>query len=452
MARYAVPGYIAKREQLIQKSPLGHRFLLYFKGWNIGNDEKRELREQLTAHKTETGVLLMTIATRQLSAAQSVGAYMLSGRLTSPFVTGMGNPHPVENGFSFLTPYGIPYLPGSSIKGIVRRAAEELALMNDDSPWTIPLVWALFGFEAGSAYLTEIGDHLAEGWCEEFEKWINEKADEDKLLKVWLDIICPDKDRKPDEPERSPSEILLSWIGDKGKNARKEIHWKGLLRFWDAFPSGDVKLDVDIMNPHHGEYLNGNGSPHDSEQPVPIFFLVMKSGADFNFYVESEDRYGLLDRVGDWKSLVSEAFNYAFDWLGFGAKTAVGYGAMQRDLDAEDRIEAERAAAEVRRKEEEKRRKEAEEKARLEAELEALPEVERLVRMIENANTDQKTEQFVNTECLPKLDEISGEDLKKLALAMKGFYERMGKWNVNKKRKKQYKKVQKIRKVLGESE
>jgi len=362
MARYAVPGYIAVRERLIQKSPSGHRFLLYFKGWNIGNDEKRKVLDQLcTQTETETDVL-MAIATRQSSAAQSAGAYMLSGRLTSPFITGMGNPHPVENGFSFLSPYGVPYLPGASIKGVVRRAAEELALMNDDSPWTIPLVWVLFGFEAGSAYLTEKSEHLSEGWPSIFAEWVDEKADADKLLKTWLDVICPDKDRKPDEPGRGPSEILSSWISENGKNACKEIHWKGILRFWDAFPSADVRLDVDIMNPHHKEYYEGKSPPHDSEQPVPIFFLVMKPGALFNFYVELEDRCGLLDLIGDWKSLVSEAYNHAFDWLGFGAKTAVGYGAFKRDTEAERRIEEERMAEQARKEAEEKKQREKEKK------------------------------------------------------------------------------------------
>ncbi len=304
MARYAVPDYLAKKEQLIQKSPSGHRFLIYFKGWGIASDEKRKVLNQICPQtKTETD-LLKVIVKRQSLTAQSVGAYMVTGILTSPFVTGMGNPHPVENGFSFLSPYGVPYLPGASIKGVVRRAAEELALMNDDSPWTIPKVWALFGFESGSAYLTGKCDHLSEGWSDIFGKWIQENADTDKLLRVWLDIICPDKNRKEDELDRSPSETLLSWIGgDRGK-ARKEIHYKGILRFWDAFPSGDVKLDVDIMNPHHKEYYEGKNSPHDSEQPVPIFFLVMEPGAQFNFFIEAEDRCGLLDLIDDWRLLV----------------------------------------------------------------------------------------------------------------------------------------------------
>ncbi|MEW6574131.1 MAG: type III-B CRISPR module RAMP protein Cmr6 [Bacillota bacterium] len=40
------------------------------------------------------------------------------------FVTGLGREHPVENGFAWHHTLGVPYLPGSSVKGIVRAWAE----------------------------------------------------------------------------------------------------------------------------------------------------------------------------------------------------------------------------------------------------------------------------------------------------------------------------------------
>lgn len=43
---------------------------------------------------------------------------------TSRFVTGMGLPHPKENGFSWMRPYGVPYIPGSSLKGMLRAWLE----------------------------------------------------------------------------------------------------------------------------------------------------------------------------------------------------------------------------------------------------------------------------------------------------------------------------------------
>lgn len=45
--------------------------------------------------------------------------------LESNFVTGLGREHPVENGFAWHPTLGTPYLPGSSIKGMVRAWAEQ---------------------------------------------------------------------------------------------------------------------------------------------------------------------------------------------------------------------------------------------------------------------------------------------------------------------------------------
>lgn len=42
----------------------------------------------------------------------------------SRFVTGLGRSHPVENGFAWHPTLGTPYLPGSSVKGMVRAWAE----------------------------------------------------------------------------------------------------------------------------------------------------------------------------------------------------------------------------------------------------------------------------------------------------------------------------------------
>ena len=42
----------------------------------------------------------------------------------SRFVTGLGRSHPVENGFAWHPTLGTPYLPGSSVKGLVRSWAK----------------------------------------------------------------------------------------------------------------------------------------------------------------------------------------------------------------------------------------------------------------------------------------------------------------------------------------
>jgi CRISPR-associated protein Cmr6 len=41
-------------------------------------------------------------------------------------VTGVGNEHPLENGFTFDRSIGVPFFPGTSVKGLCRAAAEQL--------------------------------------------------------------------------------------------------------------------------------------------------------------------------------------------------------------------------------------------------------------------------------------------------------------------------------------
>lgn len=50
----------------------------------------------------------------------------------SRLVTGLGRSHPVENGFAWHPTLGTPYLPGSSIKGLVRAWAREHAEHSSD--------------------------------------------------------------------------------------------------------------------------------------------------------------------------------------------------------------------------------------------------------------------------------------------------------------------------------
>tara|TARA_R110002167_G_scaffold366450_1_gene597494 strand:- start:250 stop:1413 length:1164 start_codon:yes stop_codon:yes gene_type:complete len=47
------------------------------------------------------------------------------------FVTGMGNEHPVENGFTWHHTLGTPYIPGSTVKGLVRAWMEQFSDQSD---------------------------------------------------------------------------------------------------------------------------------------------------------------------------------------------------------------------------------------------------------------------------------------------------------------------------------
>jgi CRISPR-associated protein Cmr6 len=241
----------------------------------------------------------------------------------APFITGLGNEHPLENGFAFLNPYGMPYLAGSGVKGVVRRAAEELASGEwGESEWTQADVWCLFGIDG-----EEWGDGVPAS-----------RAD----IEFYLSPFSGDSSQTHADYRGQLARIAgtlkaVAYSPEHFHQFRRELHIRGLLSFWDTIPDCGKQLRVEIMTAHHSDYLFGKGSPHDSEQPNPIRFLSVAPGSSFNFIVNCDQSRltrlwpALADR---WQSLLESAFEHAFQWLGFGAKTRVGYGAMTIDVNA----------------------------------------------------------------------------------------------------------------------
>ncbi len=316
MAVAAVPAYLGRD---FSKASPGLRFGMYLPLWGIDRrtgeinwetrDHKYEVRgqdhvERRIPHENKGDALRQALSLtandvrcvdalrgRQSALALSPGiaqsVLTLDARSVAPFATGLGNEHPLENGFAFLNPYGLPYLPGSGVKGVLRQAARELASgeWGDPRGWTEDAITHLFGLESDD--------------------------------------------------------------GDK-------THQRGALSFWDVLPQleGGV-LQVDVMTPHQSHYYQRRKGepivpPHDSGQPNPINFLTVPPGSRFTFHVQCDLPFlqrlaAPLAEEGRWQLLLQGAFEHAFAWLGFGAKTAVGYGAMTEDEQARARREAERA-------------------------------------------------------------------------------------------------------------
>jgi CRISPR-associated protein Cmr6 len=267
----AVPVYLKD----FSDAPPGHRFSLYYAGWNSDWSKPKngvvpmlDALKKLPEHSIK---LLAALCARQNSAAEMQGEQVLALPCisTAPFATGLGNEHPLENGFAFLTPYGLPYLAGSGIKGVIRTAAEELA----SGEWS-----------------------ETQGWNEESIRALFGPGEED-----------PTRDTHPQQ---------------------------GVLRFWDVLPIlHRNEMSVEIMTPHHGEYYQqGKHGPYNSESPNPISFLAVPARSKFTFFVECNAALLRDDTLRQtWRNLLEAAFDHAGKWLGFGAKTTVGYGRMMLD-------------------------------------------------------------------------------------------------------------------------
>ena len=439
MAVAAVPNYMGCD---FTDAPPGHRFGLYFDAWDqhwkIPDTEKREALKRVTTLNDTTRALLGGLHNRQGALADSLGdsVWRLPAQSTAPFMTGLGNEHPLENGFSFLNPYGLPYLPGSGVKGVLRRAAEELALgfYGDTGGWDIVSLWWLFGFEPNSVYLTGPSDKMPPAQREEAQRWqdayrnpeTRDAVPRDRLEALIEAALNGEQRRRyREQPFLLLDELMTS------QKWRDELRNRGALIFWDVIPEpADGKLAVDIMTPHYGHYYQDKSMPHDSGQPNPILFLTVPPGSSFTFHVQCNPVLLPKTLRDSWPILLEAAFRHAFDWLGFGAKTAVGYG--QFPGDALEKAKAEREAAAQQRQEE--AAKESAEAERREK-LAAMSPLDRAIEEVVAAAPQGQPRYKAILNAL-KQGKWSGDEARQVAESIRSLMTQAGAWRVKSEKKK----------------
>ncbi|MCL0072257.1 type III-B CRISPR module RAMP protein Cmr6, partial [Thermodesulfovibrionales bacterium] len=88
--------------------------------------------------------------------------------------------------------------------------------------------------------------------------------------------------------DNAPRDELLAIFGSESKDpAHTANNRQGKVFFMDGLPTKFPKLDLDIMNPHFGEYYQGDKPPADYLNPVPVTFLAVAPGQKFSFGIHS---------------------------------------------------------------------------------------------------------------------------------------------------------------------
>lgn len=216
--------------------------------WTLPAEQKVQwIRAVVDGVRVGDATVLSEFTGRQQRMVEGLGGMCLPFRNESRFVTGLGREHPVENGFAWHPTLGTPYIPGSSIKGLLRA-------------------WAILDGQVDAA---------------------------DKILGC----------------QESPD----------GANGQV-----GMVILFDAIPLVPVKLEVDVMTPHYADYYGNGDAPGDWLSPVPIPFLAVAAGTPFQFGVAPRTAVGK-----EHLELIAEWLKDALQWLGAGAKTAVGYGRFE---------------------------------------------------------------------------------------------------------------------------
>lgn len=192
--------------------------------------------------------------------SQGIKTFEFKAASTSPFITGLGSGHPTETGMILDRNTGLPYIPASSIKGVLRLSQA---------------------------------------------------------------INCADADGNVDENDKR----IVKYFGTTSEAQEAK---RGQLVILDAYPEKVPKLNRDIMNPHFGKYYSGeNRQPVETESPVPIKFLTIKEGTTFVFrcaFMPLDNKTLSEAKRQEIQNDVIKMFKTAFETVGFGGKTSIGYG------------------------------------------------------------------------------------------------------------------------------
>ena len=217
--------------------------------------------------------LLNTLLARRNDTLRSLGAQRLRMTTRGSLTLHLSRSGALENASIALHPvYGFVYLPGSSVKGLVRA-------------WT-ETVWA--------------------------------PAQDDKE-KAWRRIEKAFGWSPQSENHKFPHKSRSGWR--PGEIKPRAGTAAGQLVFHDAWPLYWPRLTLDIINNHHVNYYAGKDDPGDWEDPTLVYFLAIGKGEEFEFAISERKRSDadLLETACSW-------LRDALTVEGAGAKTAAGYG------------------------------------------------------------------------------------------------------------------------------
>ncbi len=225
------------------------------------------IKKQLSDHKE-----------RHLNLVNKLHGIGRNYELTGHFVTGMGNSHPVENGFLWHYTLGVPYLSGNQVKGLVRALIEQ--------------------------YYPEKNDKDKENKKATLLKWFGSESKDSKDTQIGELIFF---DAIPIELPELSVDIMTPHMGD-----------------WYSDGSNISNLSEDSKK-----------IPADWHDPNPIPFLAVKNATFLFTIAKRPDSDINIDKVFEY-------LEQALEFVGAGAKTQTGYGFMISDEPVDSTSKSER--------------------------------------------------------------------------------------------------------------
>lgn len=190
-------------------------------------------------------------------------------------IVGLGTPSALETGISLHHTYGVPYLPGTALKGLAAHYCDQ--------------VW---------------------GWGEDGDVRFRKH-----------------RERSPDDPARgkelAPGDAYAVLFGTTED--------AGHITFHDAWyiPRSVKSLVRDVMTPHHMAYYGekNGAAPTDFDEPNPVSFLSVNGSFLLAVSCDLEPK----ETAGrQWAELALTLLSQALEEWGIGGKTSSGYGRLRK--------------------------------------------------------------------------------------------------------------------------
>lgn len=249
-------------------------FNQYDHQWTVGDQAKGAWIDTVSGKQQGNHIALSQMAERLAKLGAGLNAEVRDFKSDWHFATGLGMSHPVENGFTWHHTLGVPYLPASGVKGMLRGWVE--AWMDHDSEaHKSAIINRWFGAVEGEHGATE--------------------SSAGQL--IFFDAL-------PTGPVMLVKDIMTPHMG--------KWYEKG----------GEIKSEADYAD----------AAPADWHSPVPVPFLVVKS-TNFRCMIAPRltgDATQDAQARQDAKDAMAQ-LSLAMQWMGAGAKTAAGYGRFTED-------------------------------------------------------------------------------------------------------------------------
>lgn len=264
---------------------------------------------------------------------------LLHARLQSRLLVNMAG-GVMENAGLCLDRYGLPYLPGSTVKGCARRMA--LQALHDwiearsDRPAADDIGSPCCeGFSKPADLLAAIA--LVFGWVE--QDWNSDKNRDKQTHQetTWKSDFAWACHGDFQSIWRTAATALCrqfrAIISDPDQPWKSLPNCAGSVAFLAAYPNTDPGLELDVVTCHHGDYYSGKKDNQgrlvmpiatDTEEPIPVLFPAVKPQKETDYF-----SFPLIPLRNADPKLLAAAKSWLANGLeifGLGGKTNAGYG------------------------------------------------------------------------------------------------------------------------------